>query len=221
MNKYFACLILLALAGSCAAEEIDGEVNISLVDPYQRLAPGFCGSIRPDFLQWRGLSLGGGLALHISSRFKYETSDLDTITAADSTSSYKIGWLYFNENFLEVINFEFFVEGRWQFLGRAEDAQWKSWLTLIGGGIINSSVITNYQTQYDDSAGYIVDLEKYVRTFETQYRSEAYLSPGILIGIGNFIVGYRHWIIFNDEALEQGKPARMVGTLRLGYRFTW
>jgi len=218
MKKYLILFSLLLFAGSALAEEIDGEINVSFVEPYDRLAPGFSGSYRPETLEWRGLSLGAGLALHISSRFRYETTE--PLQIAD-TSHFHYGWYYFDENFLEITDFDFFVEGRWQFLGRSEESKWRAWLSLIGGMIINSSTVTRYQTQYEDSSYYVVDLVKYSDTFQTEYRSEAYLSPGFLIGIGNFIVGYRHWLVFDNSALKLDEPGRMLGTLRLGYRFTW
>lgn len=218
MKKFVVIAALLILAGAISAEEIDGEINISYVDPYERIAPGFCGSYRPEALQWQGFSLGAGLALHITSRFQYEETPVQVI---DDTSHSHYGWNYFNENFLEITNFDFFAEGRWQFLGISEDLKWRAWLSLTGGFIINSGSVTRYQTQYEDSSNYVIDLVKYSDTFKAEYRTEAYLSPGFLIGIGNFIVGYRHWLILDDSAIDPGKPGRMVGTFRLGYRFTW
>jgi len=234
MRKVLTLLIWLALCGGAAAEEIDGEVNLSMIDPYQRLAPGFCGSYRPDLLQWRRLSLGGGLAMHISSRFNYETTNAALLP--DSTD-----WYYYYQRFIEVVNFDFFGEARWAIFGadepRAEDAaltgaesaqetRWKGWLTLTGGVIVNSGTRSGYLTNYQDSVAaggyhYIIDFRQGYLPDEVEYRTDAYLSPGLLIGIGKFIVGYRHWFYFDHFDIAKGEPARMVGTLRLGYRFTW
>ena len=221
MRKYLIPLLGLMLCSTAAAEEIDGEINISLVDPYRRLAPGFSGSYWPEFAQWRGLSIGAGLALHISSRFNYENTNLDTITPADTDDSTRWGKLYFNENYLEIVNFDFFAEGRWQFWGIGKQTRWRGWITVATGAIINSGAITNYQTQFRDSASYAVDIDQYTRAFKPEYRTDLYVAPGFLIGISNFIVGYRHWLFFDHFDIAKGQPPRMLGTFRLGYRFTW
>ena len=214
MKRLIIFLLLLMIATDGLSEEIDGEVNIAFVDPYDRLAPGFCLSYRPDFLKWKGLSLGGGLGMYISSRFSYETTDAFPI----ETDSTKVGWEFFNEYLMELINFEFFAEARWQLSGRHDDAQWKSWFTLNGGAIIHSGVRTRYQTQFffDEPLNTITHIEKYYSRFKTRYRTDFYLAPGILIGIGNFTVGYRHWLYTNAETLELGYPGRTLGSLRLG-----
>lgn len=215
MKRYLVFLIYFTIVFGAAAEEIDGEIDISFVKPYDRFAPSFCGSFRPEFLKWRSFSLGAGLALHISSRYSYETTDYMAIP--DSTD-----WYFFNENLIEMVNFEFFGETRWRFLGRSDEAHWKGWLSLNFGAMIHSSNKTTYLTQFEgDTLGYVTDTRKYAITFKAKYRTDPFLSPGLLIGIGNFIVGYKHWIYYDDFTLELGKPGRTVGTLRVGYRFLW
>lgn len=215
MKRYLLCLLVLpVLVQYAPAEEINGEVNVSFIDPYERFAPGFCVSFRPEMLDWRGLSLGAGLALHISSRFKYETTEAQAIP--DTTN-----WYYFNENLTELANFDLFAEGRWQFLGRFDERNWKGWVTVNAGLIINSAQGTTYQTQYEVDGDYIVSLYKYVLSPGTEYRTESYISPGLLFGAGNFIFGYRHWFFPESAHINRGQPGRMAGTVRLGYRFTW
>lgn len=233
MRKYFPLLVWLILCAGAAAEEVDGEVNLSLIDPYHRLAPGFCGSYRPEFLQWRNLSLGAGLALHISSRFNYQTTD--PVLIPDSTD-----WYYYYQRFIEVVNFDFFAEGRWALFGADESqdlettvtgaslthpSRWKGWLTLTCGAVINSGTQSGFLTNYQDSVAgdyrYIIDFRQGYLQDVVQYRTDPYIAPGILIGIGNFIVGYRHWLFFDHFDIAKGDPARMLGTLRLGYRFIW
>ncbi|MFH1861394.1 MAG: hypothetical protein ABH878_01160 [bacterium] len=214
----FFLLAMLLLTGFCQAEEIDGEINVTYIDPYQRLAPGFACSFRPEFLEWRSLSLGAGLSLQISSRYKYETTE--PLAIEDNPN--KVGWYYFNENFVELTNFNFFVESRWNYLGTEPESHFKSWITLSFGAIVNSCVKTTYQTQYEDSIGqYILDIDKYSFSYQTRYRSEGYVAPGILFGIGNFYFGYQHWFFFDEPELPEGYPGRSRSTIRLGYRFVW
>jgi len=110
-----------------------------------------------------------------------------------------------------VVNFEFFSEGRWKWLGTPPDARWKAWLTLTGGVLIESSVRTTYQTQFEDSSNYIIDANKYALTFKTRYRTEPYLAPGLLIGIGNFTIGYRHFVYFEDIDPAQRVSGQVAG----------
>lgn len=194
--------------------EITGEVNISWLDPYDRLAPGFCGTYWPEFLQYKGLFAGAGLALNISNRFNYET------TLAEPIEGYP-NWYYFEERLIELVNFDFFLAGRWQFAGRDEDAHWKTWLTLLTGLVLQTGNKVTYLTQYYDSLETIWDIDKYSLSGGAATRTDFYLSPGILVGIGNFVVGYRHWIYTDESAVEPGDPARTNGALRIGYRFTW
>ncbi|MCX6640028.1 MAG: hypothetical protein NTW14_06045 [bacterium] len=206
------CLLLMVPA---QANEIDGEVDISFVNPYEHFMPGFCASYRPEFLRWNRFSVGAGLALNISSRFKYETTNAQVIP--DS-----LDWYYFDESFAELTNFDFFAEGRFILSNPDLTSKWKTWITLSGGAIINSNTRTVYETLFEQTqTGLLIDLQKYAYYYPIQYRTEGYLSPGLLIGVGDFIFGYRHWIYLDNTKIELGKPSRMVGTLRIGYRFTW
>jgi hypothetical protein len=188
-----------------------------MIEPYQRFAPGFVGTFRPDFLAWRRFSLGAGLGLHISSRYQYETTTPQPITGISG----KEGWYYFNENFIESSIFDFFAEAAWRFLGKDEDARWSGWLTLNSGLTVSAASRSAYQTQYEESGDSLVSYAQYSLTYKTIYRTDAYLSPGVTIGINRFIVGYQHWFYFDENTIPRGKPARLSGTLRIGYRFTW
>ncbi len=217
MKRITVLLIVLSIAAAATAEEITGEINVSIIDPYDRFVPGFCGSYRPEILQWKGLSLGAGMALYFSGQFKYETTDITDMP--DSSN-----WYELRESYLEIVNFDFFLEGRWQFLGLSDEAHWKAWLSLSGGAIVHSSVKMIHITEFEEDttiSKYLIPRDKHENLYKNEYRTDYYLSPGFLIGIGNFIVGYRHWIYFDESALKKGKPGRTFGTIRLGYRFTW
>jgi hypothetical protein len=224
--KYFyvtiACLILAAVSG---AEEIDAELNVSLVGkPYEKALPGFGGSYRPDFLQFGEFSLGAGLLIDISDRFLYQNNDPQVMP--DSVEQNSKQWYYESDYFIEFVNFDFFAEGRWKFLGEDAKKSLKGWLTLNLGAIINSGARYQNLTNFQDSVGtsgihYIVDFRQAEYTLTSVYRTDPYVSPGLLIGIGNFYFGYRHWLFFDKFDVDAGEPARMLGTIRLGYRFTW
>jgi hypothetical protein len=233
MKRYLILLTCLIFSTAAAAEEIDGEVNISVLnEPYLddfRIAPGFCVSWRPDFLQRDRWSLGAGASLSIASQFQYATSGLDTIDSLNAPSlPERWGWLFFNEYFMEVTHPDFFLEGRYRLLGMEED-RWKGWITLTLGEALSSAAVLRQQTQFDaDDEN--APVFRIPRNFESQTRWEPYLSPGIMVGIKNFIIGYRHWIYFQKldledkyppGQLEEPYPPRLLGTLRVGYRFTW
>jgi hypothetical protein len=203
MRTKLIIFILVLIASTSAAEEITGEIDISFLDPYDRLAPGFCGSYWPEIMQYKRMSMGAGLSLSISNRFNYET----TVAEAVDPVAYP-NWYEFEERLIELVNFDFFLAGRWKFAGLDEDAHWKGWLTLHAGAMIQTGNKVTYLTQYQLSAG-------------SPSRTDVYVAPGILVGIGNFIVGYRHWIYTDESAVELGDPARTLGALRIGYRFTW
>ena len=188
--KSIICLIAVLSAQAAMAHEIVGEVNVSLFQPYDRLAPGFVGTFRPDFLAWRRFSLGAGLGLHISSRYQYETTNPQPIIGISG----KEGWYYFNENFIESSIFDFFTEAAWRFLGADEDARWSGWLTLNSGIAVSAASRSAYQTQYEESGDSLISYVQYSLTYKTIYRSDVYLAPGVAIGINNFTIGYRHWL---------------------------
>lgn len=216
MKQIILLLTLFALFSSALSEEITGEVDLTMIDPYEKIASGFCLSYRPEILEWKGLSLGGGMGLYITSRFKFQTSDY--ILMEDS-----LDWYEFREDYLDIINLDMFLEGRWQLLGLADESHWKAWITISGGLIIHSSVKTTDLTEIwaDTTTGYFYPMTENRIRYTTQQRTEPYFSPGLLIGIGNFVVGYRHWIYADDYAVKPGKPGRTIGMIRIGYRFIW
>jgi len=229
MKRYFILLACLIFSTAAAAEEINGEANVTVLgEPYQddfKIAPGFCLSWRPDFLEWDRLSLGGGLALSIASQFQYHLSEVNTIA---DTSHPRFGWLYFNEYFMEVTHPDFFLEGRYRLLGE-EEQRWKGWITLTLGESLSSAAVIRQQTQFDTANFNNIPLQ-FQSNLESQTRWEPYISPGFLVGIKNFIIGYRHWFYFVSRDLDEKfppddpgnpYPPRMLGTLRVGYRFTW
>jgi hypothetical protein len=232
--KKVACLLWLVVLVPCLgaqpadefqgkkkpSQEIDGEVGAAYINPYHSVLPGFAVSFRPPFLRWKSFSLGAGMGINISSRFQYEgpTEDVPIPPEPEGDSTkHAQGWVYFDENFVELVNFNFFAEVRWQFLTQPEKKAWQGWLTLSGGEVVNSSVKTRYQTQYlpPDTSGVIEEYEKFTDRFAAKYRSEPYLAPGIMLGKGNFIFGYQHFVYFDAVDLIKGRP------LRLGYKFTW
>ncbi|TKJ39709.1 hypothetical protein CEE37_10545 [candidate division LCP-89 bacterium B3_LCP] len=215
MKKAIILLSLFVIAYSASAHEITGEISIGFIDPYDRLAPGFCGSFTPEYLEGKWLSLGAGLALNISNRFNYETTPADSIPGFSD-------WWEFEERLVELVNFDFFLEGRLKFFGHSEDAHWKGWLTLNSGVIIQSSSGIVYITQFEvDAQDNIIDMLQYTSRSTNKYRTDLYLTPGVLIGIGNFVVGYKQWFYPGNSVLELGKPGQTLGTFRIGYRFIW
>ena len=209
-------MVCLLVVGGAAGHEIDGEVVISYIDPYNRLAPGFCGSFRPEFLDWKGLSLGGGLALHISSRYNYETTPWIEYTSTTYDSSF-----FYDDKFIEIVNFEFFTETRFHFLGSDENARWKGWLTLNLGAVIHSATRSLYRTRQSYEGGDLAEWVRFVYNLPDKYRTDLYTSPGLLIGIGNFVVGYRHWFYLEEPSIELGDAGKTTWTIRIGYRFMW
>ncbi len=226
MRLLSACFLLALFVCVTQADELDLEVNISYIEPYENFVPGFSASIRPDLLKWGRFSLGGGLGIHVSSRFSYETprwilylSDYPLEDPANDTT-YIINAHYYDDNLIEIINYEVYLEGRLQLLGDDEDAQWKAWLSLNIGFVDNSSIRTQHRTYATTPPNEVYDVDD-DRISWTEHAANLYLSPGLSIGIGNFIVGYRHWIHFDESSLIKGEPARQLGTIRVGYRFIW
>jgi len=228
-----SCLLLcvaMLLAAIVSAEEIDGEVNVSLLaDPYDKVLPGFGASYRPDFLQFGRFSLGAGLMIYISDRFLYQDNNPDSL--ADSLA-YRPGgantqWYYEKDFSIEFVDFDFSAEARYQLLSSEDERGLKAFLTLNAGCIINSGARYEKLTNFLDSLSEggevhtIVDFAQAEFNLKTRYRTDLYLSPGLLFGVGNFYFGYRHWIFFDSFDISDGEPARMVGTVRLGYRFIW
>jgi len=230
-----SCLLLclaMLLATVASAEEIDGELNVSLLaDPYQKVQPGFGGSYRPEFLQFSRFSLGAGLMIHISDRFLYQDNNPDSL--ADSLA-YRPGgantqWYYEQDFSIEFVDFDFSTEARYQLLSSEDEGGFKAFLALNAGFIVNSGAryekLTNFLDSVYTSQGNelhaIVDFAQAEYTLKTRYRTDLYLSPGLLLGLGNFYFGYRHWFFFDSFDVADGEPARMLGTVRLGYRFIW
>jgi hypothetical protein len=215
-------ILLLALVFSFAvnatAEEVNLETNISLITPYDKVTSGLGGTWRPEIFSWGRLSLGLGMVANISSRFYYETTPALPIP----DSSISSGWKYTNDNHLEVADFDFHLEGRYQVLGDYDNTKWKGWLTLTLGEVINTGAITQYQSHFRDSANYMVQGPiTYITTYTSPTRVDAYISPGFLVGIGNFTVGYRQWFYFDNFDIRPGEAGRLRGSLRIGYRFQW
>ncbi len=225
MKRWIYLLVLLVLAADVMAEEIDAEVNLSLVDPYGKVTTGFTASFRPEMLEWRGLSLGGGLGLHISNRFKYDQSPLNEFDPGEAYTTDTTTWYYFNKDFVEIINFDLYLEGRWRFFGAGLDDRFKGSITLSAGAIINSVAGTLKQTVFeglnDTDPIEILGYGEYTYNLESEYRTDLYFSPGLIVDIKRFIVGYRHLFYFDDPTLIKGKAGRTVGIFRLGYRFFW
>ena len=100
-------------------------------------------------------------------------------------------------------------------------------MTLNVGAVLSLASITQYQTQFRDSVAsngseWIVGGPlNYITASTAPMRFEPYVSPGFLIGIGNFTVGYRHWIYLKDLDIKPGQSGRLWGSLRIGYRFLW
>ena len=216
----------MLLAAVASAEEIDGEVNVSLLaDPYQKVQPGFGGSYRPEFLQFGRFSLGAGFSISISDRFLYD--DNGPLLMPDSVAQNNKKWYYERDYFIEFVDFDFYAEGRWQFLGDDSKSSTKGWLSLNLGAIVNSATQFINLTNFLDSSNavnnyhYIIDYRQTEFSLKAQYRTDLYLSPGLLLGLGNFYFGYRHWFFFDSFDIADGEPARMLGTVRLGYRFIW
>ena len=223
MKRWIFMLAVLILAADVMAEEIDAEVNLSLVDPYGKVATGFTGSFRPEMLEWRGLSLGGGLGLHISNRFKYDQSPLIDFDPGEAYTTDTTTWYYFDKDFIEIINFDLYLEGRWRFFGAGLDDRFKGSITLSAGALIHSVAGTLKRTIWEelDSNNEPLGIGVYIFNLESEYRTDLYISPGLLVDIKRFIVGYRHVFYFDDPKLMKGKAGKTVGIFRLGYRFFW
>jgi hypothetical protein len=233
MKSYLLLGIAMLLAVAASAEEIDGEVSVSiLADPYKKVQPGFGGSYRPEFLQFDRFSLGAGLMIHISDRFLY--ADNSPQVWPDSVPVPREGgantqWYYERDFSIEFVDFDFSAEARYQLLSSEDERGFKAFLALNAGFIINSGARYEKLTNFLDSTynlggndlHTIVDFAQAEYTLKTQYRTDAYLSPGLLLGLGNFYFGYRHWLYFDSFDIVKGEPARMLGTVRLGYRFIW
>lgn len=232
MKRIFFTIVIFVLACQVNANEINGEVNISWVKPYEKLVPGFNITIRPELLEFGRFSFGGGVGMHISSRFNYDNSPhwmpIDSANAPSYTDSTE--WFYYDEDFIELVNYELNIETRFRAFGN-EDERWKGYLTLHAGFIIHASQRTLNQTiaeqlkedYYNDSlyTTSILNSDLNTYTFKTEFDPSFYFAPGIMIGIDNFFVGYRHWFYFNDRTLAEGKPAETYFTFRVGYRFRW
>ena len=232
MKSYPLLCIAMLLTTVASAEEIDGEVNVSiLADPYEKVQPGFGGSYRPEFLQFNRFSLGAGLMIHISDRFLY--ADNSPQILADSLA-YRPGgantqWYYEKDFSIEFVDFDFSTEARYQLLSSEGERGLKAFLTLNAGLSINSGARYEKLTNFLDSVYIyqgselhtIVDFAQAEFNLKTQYRTDLYLSPGLLLGLGNFYFGYRHWFFFDSFDIADGEPARKLGTVRLGYRFIW
>jgi hypothetical protein len=223
-------IFLLLLIPNASAEEISGEVDVSWADPYDVGVPSFSASFRPDIFNFDRLSFGGGLAIYVSSRLNYETTPLIEFEPDPEFQTDSTVWRFFDDNFTELVNYEIFTETRFRLMGKSDDDHWKGWLTLHLGYVDHTSRRTLYTTvaeywEHADSLGNTVferlDSEKFTFSLKTEHDATFYFSPGILVGIGNFIVGYRHWFYLDDKTLIEGEPARNLGTIRLGYRFTW
>ena len=231
MKRLITTIIIILLNTPFAlADEVSGEVGVSWADPYDKGVPGFSASFRPDIFNFGRLSFGGGIAIHVSSRFKYDDTpwiefEPDPEFQTDSTA-----WFFYDEYFIELVNYEVFTETRFRLLGDLDDDHWKGWLTLHLGYINQTGRPTQFsevaeQWEYVDSLGVtqydVLQSDRFTFTYKTEHDAVFYASPGILVGIGNFIVGYRHWFYFDDKSLIEGEPARQLGTIRVGYRFIW
>jgi|GEM_PF-3369355 hypothetical protein len=229
-----SCLLLclaMLLAAIAYAEEIDGEVNVSLLaDPYDKVLPGFGASYRPEILQFGRFSLGAGLIIDISDRFLYD--DNTPQVWPDSVTPPRQGgantqW-YFERDFsIEFVNFDFSAEARYQLLESQSERGFKVFLALNAGCIFNTAPRYEKLINFLDSTSqvtnlhYIVDYVEADLSLKAKNRADLYLSPGLLFGVGNFYFGYRHWFFFDSFDISDGEPARMLGTVRLGYRFIW
>lgn len=219
---WFKIILLTALvfsvAAVAAAEEFNFETNLSLLSPYDKLTPGIGGTWRPEFLQHNRLSLGFGVIADISNRFFLE----NTPTQFMPDSGQATGWMYTDNNHMEMTSFDLHMEGRWRIYGDTDYCKWKSWLTLNVGDVINTGTIIQFQSQFKVSNEEIVQgPNDYISTYSAPTRLDPYISPGFLVGIGNFTVGYRQWFYFDHFSISNGEPGRMWGSLRLGYRFQW
>jgi hypothetical protein len=219
-NLILLTVMIFSFAAVAMAEEIDLETDLSLLRPYDKATPGLGGTWRPEFLQVNRWSLGIGLIANISNRFRYESTE--PLPIPDSLQTPIGGWKYINDNHLEVADFDFHLEARWRGFGLSDYEKWKGWLTLNLGYLLNTGAITQFQTQYRDSANYVVNGPlTYVSSYTSPTRKDPYISPGILVGIGNWIIGYRQWFYFDNFTIRPGEAGRLRGSLRLGYRFQW
>ncbi len=229
MKRLILALCILLIASNAIAEEIDGEVSVSLIDPYKKFIPGFSISFRPDILSWDRMSFGAGVSLYVSSRFNYETTNWIWYAKGyydpDSTD-----WYYYDENLVELANYEIFTESRFRFLGKSEDDHWKGWLSLNLGVVDHASARTTFTTiaeqrEYVDTLGVtqyeVLQTDRYSVDYNTVHKQSFYAAPGLMIGIGNFFAAYKHWIYFDSRDLIDGEPSQTLGTIRVGYRFLW
>ncbi|MFH1735465.1 MAG: hypothetical protein ABIE92_12215 [bacterium] len=224
MKYLIPCLLLLAMVGVSHAEEITANINVSLVDPYSHVVPGFNISLRPEFADFGRFSFGAGFGMHISNRINYYNSNWIEFVPSDTTyDTDTTDWFYFDEEFIDLIHYEIFLDARYRVLGRSEEDKWKGYLSINLGFVSNAGKQSLKETvagQHKDELN-IITSNVFAYNFQTEYENSIYLSPGIQVGVNSFIFGYRHWILFNNRDLIDGKPAQMIGTANLGYRFSW
>ncbi len=232
MKRLLLLSLIPMLFCNAGANEIDGEINVSWMKPYEIFMPGFNVTFRPEMLELGRFSFGAGLGMHVSSRYNYDNSPnwIEFVPSDTSAITDTTDWFYFDEEYVELVNYELNTETRFRIFG-TEDDHWKGYLSLHAGYILHSAQRTLKQTVaeqlkeefYNDSlySSSILYSEANTFTFKTEFESSFYFAPGVVLGVGNFIVGYRHWFHLSDRALVKGEPAESYFTFRVGYRFIW